>query len=274
MTLIQSIERKIYLFLLAISFLPGAACTQQPVYTTSNAHSHNDYNNTNPFFGAYAESFGSIEADIFLHHDSLIVGHNWADTQYHRTLENMYLAPLQQRVALNNGNPYKDRSRRLQLMIDLKTEGTPTLRKLVEVLGHYPALIHSKNIQFVMSGNRPADSLFAAYPPYIWFDGVLSKQYSPAALSKIVMLSDDLKDYTHWNGMTPLADSDYRRLESMVQYAHRLQKKIRFWDAPDSTNAWNELMRLHVDYINTDHIPELASFLQRSGDRHSISGAQ
>jgi alkaline phosphatase len=159
-------------------------------------------------------------------------------------------------------------------MIDLKTEGQPTLRKLVEVLQHYPALIQSKNLQFVISGNRPADSLFASYPAYIWFDGVLSRQYTSAALSKIVMLSDDMKNYTRWDGTTVLPDTAYRRLDSMVQYAHHLQKKIRFWDAPDSINAWQELMRLQVDYINTDHIPELAAYLQHSHDKQSISGTR
>jgi alkaline phosphatase len=269
MPLLSYTNRNVHIFSLYVlglfATLCGsfAACSQGDAYTTSNAHSHNDYNNTQPFFGAYAENFGSIEADIFLHNDSLIVGHHLADTQYHRTLEHMYLAPLEQQVESNKGFPYKNSQLPLQVMIDLKTEGQPTLRKLVEILQHYPALIQSNKIQFVMSGNRPPDSLFASYPPYIWFDGVLSKQYPPAALSKIVMLSDDMKNYTRWNGVTALPDTDYQRLESAVQYAHRLQKKVRFWDAPDSIPAWNELIRLRVDYINTDHIPGLAAFLRR-----------
>ncbi|MBS1567332.1 MAG: phosphatidylinositol-specific phospholipase C/glycerophosphodiester phosphodiesterase family protein [Bacteroidetes bacterium] len=249
--------------LLATVCLSFAACSQQPAYTTSNAHSHNDYNNTNPFFGAYAEGFGSIEADIFLHHDSLIVGHNWADTVYHRTLDSMYLTPLAQKVAQNNGCAFKDSSLPLQIMIDLKTPGQPTLQKLVEVLQRYPALTQCKNIRFVMSGNRPPDSLYNSYPPYIWFDGVLSRSYSPAALSRIAMMSDDLKHFSKWDGSAPLPDSDYQRLKAMVQQAHSLQKKVRFWDAPDTLPAWNELERLHVDYINTDHIPGLAAYLRR-----------
>jgi len=36
---------------------------------------------------------------------------------------------------------------------------------------------------------------------------------------------------------------------------------VRFWDAPDTPAAWKVLMELHADYINTDHIRELAAYL-------------
>jgi alkaline phosphatase len=48
----------------------------------------------------------------------------------------------------------------------------------------------------------------------------------------------------------------------MIGKAHRLHKKIRFWDAPDSQPAWKTFMDLQVDYINTDHIQQLADFLK------------
>ena len=50
-------------------------------YTPSNAHSHNDYENPIPFFTAYEQGFGSIEADIFYFNDSLFVGHTFGDIQ-------------------------------------------------------------------------------------------------------------------------------------------------------------------------------------------------
>jgi alkaline phosphatase len=208
--------------------------------------------------------YGSIEADIFLHNDSLIVGHTTADIPLRRTLENMYLRPLAKYVTDNHGHPYKDASRPLQLMIDVKTAGVPTLRKLVQVLEQFPALIHSGNLHVVISGNRPADSLFTSYPAFISFDGELSHHYSSAALTKIVMLSDDLKRYTRWDGKSALPPADYHRLDSLVQYAHGLHKTIRFWDAPDIADAWRTLEQLHVDYINTDHIPELAAFFREA----------
>src|SRR5258707_8446340 len=112
-----------YLALVFIASLSGSAYAQPASYTTANAHSHNDYEQKTPFFLAYDEAFGSIEADIFLHNDSLIVGHTTDDLIYHRTLQRLYLDPLLQEVNRNNGNPYKDPARKLQVLIDVKTEG-------------------------------------------------------------------------------------------------------------------------------------------------------
>lgn len=36
---------------------------------------------------------------------------------------------------------------------------------------------------------------------------------------------------------------------------------MRFYGAPDFPNAWVNLMDLGVDYINTDHIPDLKKFM-------------
>ncbi len=229
-------------------------------YSTANAHSHNDYEQKTPFFLAYNEAFGSIEADIFLHNDSLIVGHTTADLVYKRTLQSLYLDPLLEKVKLNKGNPYDDPARKLQVMIDVKTEGVATLNKLVEVLKQYPALIHSKNIRFVISGNRPPDSSFTSWPSFIWFDGELYKHYSLASLSKIVMLSDNLKRYTRWNGKDSISTHDFGLLDSVIHKAHSLKKTVRFWDAPDTPFAWQVFVKLSVDYINTDHIQELSSW--------------
>ncbi|HEY4151297.1 MAG TPA: phosphatidylinositol-specific phospholipase C/glycerophosphodiester phosphodiesterase family protein [Chitinophagaceae bacterium] len=235
----------------------------QPVrYTTANAHSHNDYEQKTPFFLAYDATFGSIEADIFLHNDSLIVGHTPADLVYKRTLQSLYLDPLLEKVKLNKGNPYKDPARKLQMMIDVKTGGVVTLGRLVEVLKQYPALIHSKNIQFAISGNRPPDSSFTSWPSFIWFDGELYKHYSDASLSKIVMLSDNIKRYTRWNGRDSLPAPDDALLDSIIRKAHELKKTVRFWDAPDMPAAWDIFTRLHVDYINTDHIQELSAWFK------------
>ena len=254
-----------YLFVPVLLCLVNTGYGQREGYTTANAHSHNDYEQKTPFYLAYAETFGSIEADIFLHNDSLIVGHTTADLVHKRTLQNLYLEPLLQEIKRNNGNPYKDSSRKLQVMIDVKTEGVSTLHKLSEVLQSYPELIRSKNIRFVISGNRPPDSSFTSWPSFIWFDGELYKPYSAAALSKIVMLSDDLKRYTRWNGKDDLTTHDHSLLDSVIHKAHLLQKKVRFWDAPDLPVAWETFINLEVDYINTDRIQDLSSWLKQDG---------
>ena len=50
-------------------------------------------------------------------------------------------------------------------------------------------------------------------------------------------------------------------LKTEIKKSHALHKSVRFWAAPDTEIAWRELMNLKVDFINTDRINELASFL-------------
>jgi alkaline phosphatase len=232
-------------------------------YSASNAHSHNDYEQTRPFYAAYGAHFGSIEADIFLVNNELLVAHQQKELPLHRTLDSLYLQPLQAALEEHNGLPYQNSTQQLQLLIDIKTDSIATVNKLLQVLQQYPHIIHNSNIHIVLTGNLPDQSLFIQYPSYILFDGVLHKQYTPAALSRIVMLSDDFKNYSTWNGMDTLPQTDLKVLQAAVAKAHTLHKKVRFWDAPDNSNAWETLEQLRVDYINTDHIAALASFLQK-----------
>ena len=61
------------------------------VYTAQNAHSHNDYAQQKVFHLAYNEGFGSIEADIHLVNNEILVGHDTKDLKASNTLENLYL---------------------------------------------------------------------------------------------------------------------------------------------------------------------------------------
>jgi hypothetical protein len=76
------------------------------------------------------------------------------------------------------------------------------------------------------------------------------------------MMSDDFKRYSNWNGEGRIPEKDEMILEAAVKKSHGLNKPVRFWNAPDNPNAWHQLMDLEVDFINTDHIQELAAFLQ------------
>lgn len=230
-------------------------------YSTANAHSHNDYEQPVPLTTAYNETFGSIEADIFWQNGELLVAHTKEELALHRTLEDLYLKPLKAFVEKNKGFIYADTSRRLQFMIDLKTNGDTTLGTLVELLQKYPALTNCTTLTIAISGNRPDVAKYTAYPSFIWFDGELQQEYPAAALARIVMLSSDLKKYTKWNGKGKVPAAQRDTLQQAINRAHTLGKTVRFWGAPDNKNTWQQLMGLQVDYINTDKIKALSGFL-------------
>ena len=88
--------------LLFFFLFPCSAVFAQPtVYTTANAHSHNDYQQQQPFQNAYALQYGSIEVDLYLSNNELLVAHTARDLPDHRTLEDLYLKPLLTYVQAN-----------------------------------------------------------------------------------------------------------------------------------------------------------------------------
>ena len=247
---------------LSLTVRPTEAAAQPHPYTVANTHSHNDYEQRTPFWLAWQEGFGSIEADIWLVDGVVIVGHDRQEIKAGRTLEEYYIKPLLACVEKNNGRPYADTARKLQILIDVKEDSVNALAALIALLNKYPLLEHSASITWVISGNRPATSQYMSYPPFIAFDGILHDRYPPEVLSRIAMMSDDLHYYTRWDNQRGIPDTARRSLLAAVKSAHDLHLPVRFWDAPDFPAAWQQLVGLGVDYINTDHILELTAWLK------------
>lgn len=249
--------------LLFVLLLVTGSVTAQPArYTVANAHSHNDYEQAVPFFWAYGEAFGSIEADVYLIHDTLFIAHDTPELQRRRTLEEWYIKPLDSCVRVHGGYPYADTLRNLQMLIEPKLAGVPTVDALLRLLKRYPRLISNTRLRWTITGNRPDPNLFSTYPSYIWFDGEFGRIYTPQALARVALFSDDYRTYARWWGSDTLRTGERRRLAAAIAQAHAYGKPIRFWDAPDAPVAWNVLMELGVDYINTDHIRALSAYLQ------------
>ena len=235
-------------------------------YSTLNAHSHNDYEQVIPFFLAYNSHFGSIEADIWAVDGELFVAHNQSEITPERTLDSLYLQPVVRLFRKNGGKAWADQASTFQLLIDLKTGVEPTLPLLVEKLKKYPDVfdpeVNKNAIRIVISGNRPDPVNFENFPGFIFFDGKLNLRYDVRQLERIPLFSENLKVFTNWNGERNLPEKEEQRLRQVVDSVQSLNKKIRFWNAPDSIPAWKTLMDLKVDYINTDHIQDLADFLK------------
>jgi len=245
----------------------------QPAYTTANLHAHNDYEKPFPFWQAYNARFGSMEADIFLKDGALLVAHNWNDLRPERSLSAMYLNPLDSLVTRHHGFLSADNNYRLQLLIDLKSAAKPTLDALVKLLQQYPKLTDCPVLSFVISGNRPPTADYASYPEFIGFDGLFNTNYPPEVLARIPLISENLSRFANWNGKGILTAKEKKRVDSAVGVAHGMGKRVRFWNAPDTINAWYELMNARVDYINTDHIDQSAQFMRQLPKRTAVATA-
>src|SRR5437763_12111123 len=99
----------------------GNSSAGPAVVPLKNAHAHNDYEHKRPLLDALDHGFCSVEADIFLVNGELLVGHTRLDLKAGRTLEALYLDPLQKRAQANKGRIHPAEPT-FFLLIDVKTE--------------------------------------------------------------------------------------------------------------------------------------------------------
>lgn len=238
--------------------MPGSA---QP-YNSSRIFAHNDYERDQPFHTAYHLQVGYIEADVFLANEAILVAHHKHEIQEHRTLENLYLKPLGKEIQSHGGFVYSDQKATLTVMIDLKTEGTETLKALVKQLSNYPELITCPTLHIMISGNVPDPAQWNEYPSYIHFDGRPGIPYTAKQLERISMISTNFASHVKWDGKSKLPEADRKKIAALVEEVHAKGKKFRFWATPDFDHAWKELIELQMDVIVTDKVEELAAFLK------------
>jgi len=226
------------------------------LHAQSGVHSHNDYDQSVPFWKAYSAGVTSIEVDVYLKGNKILVAHDKEELRADRKLERLYLEPLQTAIALDL------EPRNIQLLVDIKSEAYQTLEVLINLLENYPEITNHKETSIVISGNRPALEDYVNYPSPIYFDyQSLDSVEDPLVLDKIAMVSLNFTNYSVWNGKGRLSQADLIRVISIIDKAHALGRPFRFWAIPDSKSSWKALSDLGVDLINTDKPFECVAYL-------------
>ena len=245
--------KKILVFLAAL--FPLTLAAQRPVIL----HSHNDYVRVAPFWEAYSQHCGSIEADVHWHEGALLVGHDVKDLTPERTFDAMYVQPIVQVVRANGGKAWPKSSDRLILMVELKSATEPELSEVIDLLGQYPDVFCGDAVQLVITGNTPAPENFDSYPHWVYFDGDIRENYTPAQLARVGMVSNSFRLFAKkWNGKGRMIDPELDAVNAAIDKVHSWGKPIRFWEAPEGTTAYFTFWKLGVDIINTDK-PAVAS---------------
>jgi hypothetical protein len=249
-----------------------ALANQQPadVKPLRHTHAHNDYEHTRPLFDALDQGFTSVEADIYLVGDQLLVGHTGSSLKPERTLEKLYLDPLCERARANGGRIYRD-GPPFYLLIDVKTAAQPTYKRLHEVLSNYSDLlttirdgkVEAKAVTAVVSGNRDKAAMAKQKVRYAGLDGRAADLDGQDPASLMPWISDRWGALFSWKGEGAMPAADRARLQEMVRKAHAQGKLLRFWATPEKEAFWGELYSAGVDLINTDKLAELAAFLRK-----------
>ncbi|MEU9336200.1 phosphatidylinositol-specific phospholipase C/glycerophosphodiester phosphodiesterase family protein [Streptomyces sp. NPDC048290] len=239
------------------------------------AHAHNDYEHPRPLLDALDHRFGSVEADIYLVGDQLLVAHDPEDLDPARTLESLYLDTLAARVKANKGSVYRGHRGSLQLLVDIKTEGASTYRELDRHLQRYKNLfttyrdgrVRPGPVTAVISGDRAARGPMEAQTSRrAFYDGRLADLGTSAPASFVPLISDNWTLHFTWRGVGAFPAAERRKLHAITGAAHARGQQIRFWATPDLAGPardalWTELLAADVDFINTDDLLGLEAFL-------------
>jgi hypothetical protein len=278
-------------FILAVAFIavlasaPTSSSAETSRSSTSGlerAHAHNDYEHTRPLFDALDHGFKSVEADIWLVDGELLVAHDREQVQPGRTLRSLYLDPLQAVVGQNGGSVYQRDPDYFTLLIDIKSDAVPTYLALHEELEGYegmltkfgPRGVRDGAVTAIVSGNRPRELMQQQRVRYAAYDGRLSDLGVATDQTFVPLISDNWTRNFTWRGDGPMPPKERKKLRSIVATAHSNGQRVRFWETPEQPPqreaVWEELLAARVDYINTDHLDALQSFLVENDPQPTV----
>jgi Glycerophosphoryl diester phosphodiesterase family len=241
------------------------------------AHAHNDYEHARPLLDALDHGFCSVEADIWLTPEGLLIGHDRKDLKPGRTLQSLYLDPLRERIKTNGERVYRG-GPAFYLLIDVKTEAEATYAELDKVLARYADIltvtrdgkVESKAVTAILSGNRASDTIAKQAVRYVGIDGRPENLDANPPAELYPWISANWTLLFKWNGEGPMPEGEREKLRGLVKRAHEQRRKIRFWGTAENDAMWRELHAAGVDYINTDKLAELQEFfLTKAGVRRN-----
>lgn len=235
-----------------------------------NAHAHNDYLHERPLVDALSHGFTSVEADVFLVDEQLLVAHSFIELSPSRTLEDLYLKPIEKLVAANNGRVYRD-GPPLTLLVDIKANGKQAYAALDALLKKYDPIVSQsidgkyseRAVTVIVSGDRPFSEIEHSNPRRAGIDGRLSDLHSQQPADLLPLLSDRWSSHFSYRGIGDFTAAEQAKLRDIANQTHSAGRRLRFWATPENPMLWKHLQAAGVDLIGTDDLAALSRFLQQ-----------
>lgn len=243
--------------------------------TFHNGHSHNDYEHPKPLFGAIDHGFRSLEIDIYLKKDRLVVSHIPVFLGWKPTLEKLYLEPIRARIKQNNGLIYPNDSTSLILYLDFKTEAG-TFEKVKEVLGDYMDLLTTWENGKENWG--PVKILIDHHEKEILSEPVrwaqIQKGWDQADVklspAECPRLNGSFRSLFSSGKNGKMKAEDAEKLKEIVQNAHENGRTLRLYAAGNNPKVWKLLLDAGVDWINADRCKRYQEFYAEYVDKYGM----
>lgn len=243
----------------------SASVAQVPLF---HGHSHNDYTHEHPLTDALDYGFKSIEIDVFLHHDKLVVSHTATDLDHKKDIEELYLKPILGRTRANMGHVYLGDTTPTIFMVEFKNDPEASYIKLKELIVKYKGLFcdrsgHGRPIKLLITGNRPWETVKKGKEEYVTLDADINQSAMDLPPYIIERVSDPYGSHFTWRGRGTMPKAQRARLDSLVKLAHEHGRQIRFYACPENENIWRTLLDAKVDWINVDDLRRFATFYKQ-----------
>jgi len=264
----------------------GAGGERPPTATTpsvhngfmARAHAHNDYEHDRPLEDALAAGFASVEADVWHRGGDVVVSH---DAVFDGgTLQALYLDPLAERLA-DGGSVHGDGAT-FTLWLDLK-DGTPELRALlVAQLTALPFLRRFDDdddvadsvtgggaVTVIITGDAASKAALldevATPRPFIVDSNDLPAPIDDLAAGVGAFALSFSTWLGAWDGSGDAPASLRTRGACIVARAHGDERRrpVRFFGGPDTEAAWDLVLDIGADFVNTDDLAGLETFLDQ-----------
>lgn len=121
------------------------------------------------------------------------------------------------------------------------------------------------------TGNTPFDSVLALEPRDYFFDALLPGLGTPPSenttwspnISPIA--STSFTQTVGWSGINDITDAQQQTIDKLIETAHNLGIKARFWDTPGwpifaRDKIWQQLANSGADWLNADDLEAASKF--------------
>ena len=222
-----------------------------------HAHSHNDYEQARPLHDALASGITSLEADLWLEGDTIMVGHSLKTLR--GSLEALYLEPLHE-AWMHNRLPTGTAGRFL-LWLDLKDPNPQLRKKLHGLLSRFPMFsarqARRADCRVILTGHEQSKHEYVRAFPSDNFsrDSNLFTITDPPATPQWEWYALDWKKIGAWDGHGAMPPVERAHLRELVESIRQKGRKVRLWNNPATLSFWREAAAAGVDLIGTDVLP-------------------
>ncbi len=260
-----------FLFPLFMVFIFSAENIFCQTSTIPVGHSHNDYTRKRPLYDALETGFMSVEVDVFYRNGKFLVAHTVLGIRKRKTLEKLYLEPLQKIANKNSGKIYPNSAAPLELMIDTKGAWTnENIRELERLLASYKNLwviyngenemIFNGAIRVLLSGGGYTGLIKNDNPRLLSVDAGLGDIKSDLPAEIIGRNSAHYRSVLSWRGRGNIPSEEKEKLQQICAEAKLYNRKVRLWACPNKTQVWKVLLDAGVGWVNVDKLKKFRAY--------------